>query len=132
MAYKPNWNRGGVNIDVTPLVNVALILLIVFMVVVVAFIVYMERAQRRIPVQYGKRVRAMRGNRLMVVGGQSTHVPLRVNSAGMIPLIFVTATGKASPASAGMAAVAPWPRRDCPSPRTAGTPTAPSVGQRWC
>jgi len=33
MAYKPNWNRGGVNIDVTPLVNVALILLIVFMVV---------------------------------------------------------------------------------------------------
>ena len=32
----------------------------------------------------------MRGNRLMVVGGQSTHVPLRVNSAGMIPLIFAS------------------------------------------
>ena len=49
-----------------------------------------QEGQRRIPVQYGKRVRAMRGNRLMVVGGQSTHVPLRVNSAGMIPLIFAS------------------------------------------
>jgi preprotein translocase subunit SecY len=39
-------------------------------------------------VQYGKRVRTMRGNRLMMVGGQSTYVPLRVNTAGMIPLIF--------------------------------------------
>jgi preprotein translocase subunit SecY len=41
-------------------------------------------------VQYGKRVRAVRGNRLVVVGGQSTHVPMRVNSAGMIPLIFAS------------------------------------------
>ncbi|MCI0553120.1 MAG: preprotein translocase subunit SecY, partial [Anaerolineae bacterium] len=37
---------------------------------------------------YGKRVRTMRGNRMMMVGGQSTHVPMRVNTAGMIPLIF--------------------------------------------
>lgn len=57
-------------------------------VVTVAVIVYVQEGQRRIPVQYGKRVRAMRGNRLQVVGGQSTFVPLRVNSAGMIPLIF--------------------------------------------
>lgn len=57
-------------------------------VVTVGVIVYVQEGQRRIPVQYGKRVRAMRGNRLMVVGGQSTFVPLRVNSAGMIPLIF--------------------------------------------
>jgi preprotein translocase subunit SecY len=56
----------------------------------VAVIVVVQEGQRRIPVQYGKRVRAMRGNRLMVVGGQSTHVPLRVNSAGMIPLIFAS------------------------------------------
>lgn len=54
----------------------------------VAVIVLVQEGQRRIPVQYGKRVRTMRGNRLMMVGGQSTHVPLRVNSAGMIPLIF--------------------------------------------
>ena len=57
-------------------------------ILTVVVIVVVQEGQRRIPVQYGKRVRAMRGNRLMVVGGQSTHVPIRVNSAGMIPLIF--------------------------------------------
>ncbi len=46
-------------------------------------IVVIQEAQRRVPVQYAKRIR---GSRL--VGGQSTHIPLRVNSAGMIPLIF--------------------------------------------
>jgi preprotein translocase subunit SecY len=54
----------------------------------VAVIVIVQEGQRRIPVQYGKRVLAMRGRRLRVAGGQSTHIPLRVNSAGMIPLIF--------------------------------------------
>jgi preprotein translocase subunit SecY len=46
-------------------------------------IVCVQEAQRRLPVQYAKRIR---GNRMY--GGQSTHIPLRVNSAGMIPLIF--------------------------------------------
>lgn len=67
-----------------------LIVFAVVTVLTVAVIVMVQEGQRRIPVQYGKRVRAMRGNRLMVVGGQSTHVPLRVNSAGMIPLIFAS------------------------------------------
>jgi preprotein translocase subunit SecY len=49
----------------------------------VAAIVVVQEAQRRLPVQYAKRIR---GNRMY--GGQSTHIPLRVNSAGMIPLIF--------------------------------------------
>lgn len=57
--------------------------LIVMLVVVVAAIVFVQEATRRIPVQYAKRVRGTR-----VYGGQSTHIPLRVNSAGMIPLIF--------------------------------------------
>jgi len=57
-------------------------------VTTVAVIVIVQEGQRRIPVQYGKRVLAMRGRRLRVAGGQSTHIPLRVNSAGMIPLIF--------------------------------------------
>jgi preprotein translocase subunit SecY len=57
-------------------------------VITVAVIVIVQEGQRRIPVQYGKRVLAMRGRRLRVAGGQSTHIPLRVNSAGMIPLIF--------------------------------------------
>jgi len=52
-------------------------------VLTVFAIVIVQEAHRRIPVQYAKRIR---GNRMY--GGQSTHVPLRVNSAGMIPLIF--------------------------------------------
>jgi preprotein translocase subunit SecY len=52
-------------------------------VLTVLAIVVVQEAQRRVPVQYAKRIR---GSRL--VGGQSTHIPLRVNSAGMIPLIF--------------------------------------------
>jgi preprotein translocase subunit SecY len=67
-----------------------LLVFAVVTVLTVAVIVVVQEGQRRIPVQYGKRVRAMRGNRLMVVGGQSTHVPMRVNSAGMIPLIFAS------------------------------------------
>jgi preprotein translocase subunit SecY len=67
-----------------------LLVFLVITVLTVAIIVVVQEGQRRIPVQYGKRVRAMRGNRLMVVGGQSTHVPMRVNSAGMIPLIFAS------------------------------------------
>ncbi|HHY54891.1 MAG TPA: preprotein translocase subunit SecY [Chloroflexi bacterium] len=67
------------------------VLLLVFIIVTVAtiiLIVWVQEGQRRIPVQYGKRVRTMRGNRMMMVGGQSTYIPLRVNTAGMIPLIF--------------------------------------------
>ncbi len=65
-----------------------LIVFVLITIVTVGFIVYIQEGQRRIPVQYGKRVRAMRGNRLRIVGGQSTHIPLMVNTAGMIPLIF--------------------------------------------
>jgi preprotein translocase subunit SecY len=57
--------------------------LVVFMVAVVAFIVYMERAQRRIPVQYAKRIVGRK-----IYGGQSTYLPLRVNTGGVIPVIF--------------------------------------------
>jgi preprotein translocase subunit SecY len=60
----------------------------VITVFTVALIVWVQEGQRRIPVQYGKRVRTMRGNRLVMMGGQSTYVPMRVNTAGMIPLIF--------------------------------------------
>lgn len=51
--------------------------------VTVVGIVYIHEGQRRIPVQYARRVRGTK-----VYGGQSTHIPLQVNSAGMIPLIF--------------------------------------------
>jgi preprotein translocase subunit SecY len=65
-----------------------LIAFLIIMAATVAVIVIVQEGQRRIPVQYGKRVLAMRGNRLRIAGGQSTHIPLRVNAAGMIPLIF--------------------------------------------
>jgi len=68
-------------------------LTIIFTIVTVAtvlLIVYVQEGQRRIPVRYGKRVRTMKGNRLMMVGGQSSYIPIRVNSAGMIPLIFAS------------------------------------------
>jgi preprotein translocase subunit SecY len=67
---------------------VLLVIFILITIATVALIVWVQEGQRRIPVQYGKRVRTMRGNRMMMVGGQSTHIPLRVNTAGMIPLIF--------------------------------------------
>ncbi|MBI3477816.1 MAG: preprotein translocase subunit SecY [Acidobacteria bacterium] len=63
----------------------AIIMLLVLMVAVVAFIVYVERSERRIPVQYAKRVVGRK-----VMGGQSTHLPLRVNAGGVMPVIFAS------------------------------------------
>lgn len=62
-----------------------IIFLVILMVVVTGFIVYMERSQRRIPVQYAKRVVGRR-----VYGGQNTYLPLRVNTGGVIPVIFAS------------------------------------------
>jgi preprotein translocase subunit SecY len=62
-----------------------LIILIAVMILVVAFIVFMERSERRIPVQYAKRVVGRR-----IMGGQATHLPLRVNSGGVMPVIFAS------------------------------------------
>src|ERR1700678_541942 len=63
----------------------AILLLLVLMVAVVAFIVYVERSERQIPVQYAKRVVGRK-----VMGGQSTHLPLRVNAGGVMPVIFAS------------------------------------------
>ncbi len=66
--------------SMTPL---RLIFLLVLMLGVIAGIVFVERGQRRIPVSYAKRVVGRK-----VYGGQSTHLPLRVNTGGVIPIIF--------------------------------------------
>jgi len=58
---------------------------VLVMVAVIAIIIYMERAQRRIPVQYAKRVVGRR-----VYSGQSSHLPLKVNTSGVIPPIFAS------------------------------------------
>ena len=62
----------------------------VITIITVFVIVVVQEGERRIPVRYGRRVLAMRGNRLRIAGGQSTVIPLRVNTAGMIPLIFAS------------------------------------------
>ena len=62
---------------------VAILLLVVFMFAVVAFIVFVERSERRIPIQSARRIV---GRRMM--GGQSSHLPLKVNSGGVMPVIF--------------------------------------------
>ncbi|MBI3783058.1 MAG: preprotein translocase subunit SecY [Deltaproteobacteria bacterium] len=62
-----------------------LVSLVAFMVGVVAFIIFMERGQRRVPVQYAKRVVGRR-----MYGGQSSHLPLKLNTSGVIPPIFAS------------------------------------------
>ncbi len=81
----------------------AVLLLLALMIAVVAFIVYVEGAQRRIPVQYAKRVVGRR-----VMGGQATYLPLRVNSGGVIPPIFASSL-LAFPATAALALGTRWP-----------------------
>src|ERR1700744_3875868 len=67
------------------LTPVAIIALAVMMIAVVAFIIFVERSERRIPVQYAKR---MVGRRM--TDSQSTHLPLKVNSGGVMPVIFAS------------------------------------------
>ncbi len=69
---------GGVRLVFIPM-------LIAFMVLVIGIIIYFETAQRRIPIQYAKRVVGRR-----VYGGQSSHLPLKINVAGVIPPIFAS------------------------------------------
>ena len=63
----------------------SVLILIALMVAVVAGVVFVERAQRKIPIQYARRVVGRR-----VYGGASTYLPLRVNTAGVIPVIFAS------------------------------------------
>ncbi|KAA2211697.1 preprotein translocase subunit SecY [Teichococcus oryzae] len=65
--------------------TVFIIAFLVIALAVIAFVVFMERAQRRIPIQYPKR---QVGNRMY--GGENTHLPLKLNTAGVIPPIFAS------------------------------------------
>ena len=58
-------------------------LILVFMVALIAGVIFIDMGQRRIPVQYSKRVVGRK-----VYGGQSTHIPMKVNSSGVLPIIF--------------------------------------------
>ena len=80
-----------------PFTPIAIVILVVSMIAVVAFIVFVERSERRIPVQYAKR---MVGRRM--TDSQSTHLPLRVNSGGVMPVIFASSILSAPLLFAGM------------------------------
>lgn len=79
-----------------------LILLIALMIAIVAGIVFIERGQRKIPVQYAKRVV---GGKMF--GGQTTHLPLKINTAGVIPPIFASSIIMFPATLAGFIAI-PW------------------------
>ena len=78
------------------------IALVVMMVSVIGAIIYVERGQRKIPVQYAKRVVGRK-----VYGGQSTHLPLKINTSGVIPPIFASSIIMFPATVAGFIAI-PW------------------------
>ncbi len=75
----------------------------VFMLLVLAGVVFVERAQRRIPIQYAKRQIGRK-----MYGGQTTHLPLRVNTAGVIPPIFASSLLLFPATIASFATTTPW------------------------
>jgi preprotein translocase subunit SecY len=85
-----------------PFTGIVVVFLVALMVAVVGFIVFVEGGQRRIPVQYAKRVIGRR-----VMGGQSSYLPLRVNSGGVIPPIFASSL-LAFPATAALMLGSRW------------------------
>lgn len=86
IAHFPGDLRRTIGLVRTNQMNIfLLLLLIMFMIAVVAAVVLITQAQRRIPVQYAKRLIGRK-----MYGGQSTYIPLRVNQAGVIPIIFAS------------------------------------------
>src|SRR6185503_2912798 len=83
----------------------SVIFLMIMMVVVVAGVIFIERGHRRVTVQYAKRVVGRR-----MYGGSSTHIPLKVNTGGVIPVIFASSI-LAFPATIAQAFQGPWALR---------------------
>jgi preprotein translocase subunit SecY len=81
---------------------ILMIPLLIMMVVIVGVIIYVERGQRKIPIQYAKRVVGRK-----IYGGQSTHLPLRVNTSGVIPPIFASSVIMFPATIAGFISI-PW------------------------
>ena len=65
---------------------ITMVIICAIILLVIPLIVFLERGQRRIPVSYAKRVV---GRRMM--GGQTTYLPIKVNTAGVVPIIFASA-----------------------------------------
>ena len=84
MAGLPQAIISSVSADAYGVIITAVILVVI--ICVIPLIVFIERGQRRIPVQYAKRVVGRR-----IMGGQSTYLPIKVNTAGVVPIIFASA-----------------------------------------
>jgi preprotein translocase subunit SecY len=84
--YPTDFVRTFRSLQVGSLKPFTFIFLLALMVMIVAGVIVMTQAMRKIPVQYAKRVIGRR-----IYGGQKTHIPLRVNTAGVIPIIFAQA-----------------------------------------
>jgi len=78
------------------------LILLIFMGLVIAFIVFVEQGQRRLPVQYAKRVVGRK-----MYSGQSTHLPLKINTSGVIPPIFASSI-MMFPATVASFVTIPW------------------------
>jgi preprotein translocase subunit SecY len=85
---------------------VRLVVIVLLMALVIAAIVFVERGHRRVTVQYAKRVVGRR-----MYGGSSTHIPLKVNTGGVIPVIFASSILAFPATFAPMFEPTSWPRR---------------------
>jgi preprotein translocase subunit SecY len=93
-----------------------IVILLVMMALVVAAIIFVERGQRRVTVQYAKRVVGRR-----MYGGSSTHIPLKVNTGGVIPVIFASSI-LAFPATIAQMWQGPWAQTIADQLGTPGMP----------
>lgn len=84
MAGLPSALTSSVNTSTFGTVTTIITLLVIL--AIIPIIIFIERGQRRIPVQYAKRVMGRR-----IMGGQSTYLPIKVNTAGVVPIIFASA-----------------------------------------
>ena len=91
-----NWANKVTGENVTTLHPVFIPLILIGMILLVFFVVFISNAERRIPVQYAKRVVGRK-----MYGGQSTHLPIKVNMSGVMPVIFAQAIASI-PATIGM------------------------------
>lgn len=103
IARMPNAVINTVRLIKTGELSILFVIFLIFlMIAVVAGIIYIERGQRKIPVQYAKRIVGRK-----VYGGQSTHLPLKINTAGVIPPIFASSIIMFPATIAGFAGI-PW------------------------
>ena len=104
---------------------IRILFLIVLMVVVIAAIIFMERGSRRVTVQYAKRVVGRR-----MYGGSSTHIPLKVNTGGVIPVIFASSILAFPATIAGAFQQGSWGEADHPPAGVRHAAVQPAVHRR--